>query len=56
MAMAARRTVAQVRSTVALGALDPERIVTPSIFVDQIVVVSEPVSERDHLQERQAAR
>jgi len=37
MAMAARRTVASVHEVVALGALDPEHIVTPGIFVQQIV-------------------
>ena len=33
MAMAARCTIAQVREVVPLGALDPEAIVTPGIFV-----------------------
>jgi 3-oxoadipate CoA-transferase alpha subunit len=37
MAMAARRTVATVHDIVELGALDPETIVTPGIFVNQIV-------------------
>jgi 3-oxoadipate CoA-transferase alpha subunit len=37
MAAAARCTVAQVRETVELGALDPEAIVTPGIFVKRIV-------------------
>jgi 3-oxoadipate CoA-transferase alpha subunit len=37
MAMAARRTVATVHDIVELGALDPEAIVTPGIFVNQIV-------------------
>jgi 3-oxoadipate CoA-transferase alpha subunit len=39
MAMAARRTIAQVREIVPLGALDPEAIVTPGIFVAQVVAV-----------------
>jgi len=39
MAMAAKLTVVQVREMVALGALDPESIVTPGIFVDRVVVV-----------------
>lgn len=56
MAMAARATVAQVRRVVPLGAIDPEQIVTPSIFVDQLVIVPDPVSERDHLLEREGAR
>ncbi len=37
MAMAARRTIATVHDIVELGALDPENIVTPGIFVNQIV-------------------
>jgi 3-oxoadipate CoA-transferase alpha subunit len=39
MAMAARYTVAAVHEVVPLGALDPECIVTPGIFVDRIVQV-----------------
>ena len=37
MAAAARCTVVQVRETVELGALDPESIVTPGIFVQRVV-------------------
>ena len=40
MAAAARRTVVQVREIVALGALDPEAIVTPGIFVQRVVKIS----------------
>ena len=39
MAMAAKCTVAQVREIVPLGALDPEAIVTPGIFVKRVVEV-----------------
>jgi len=39
MAMAARKTVATVHEVVELGALDPEHIVTPGIFVHQIVKI-----------------
>ena len=39
MAPAADLTVVQVTELVELGALDPEAIVTPGIFVDRIVVV-----------------
>ena len=39
MAMAARRTIATVHDIVALGSLDPEAIVTPGIFVNQIVQI-----------------
>jgi 3-oxoadipate CoA-transferase alpha subunit len=55
MAMAAATTVAQVRRVEALGAIDPETIVTPSIFVQHVVLVPDPVSERDHLEERETA-
>ncbi len=39
MATAARRTLVQVDHVVATGALDPEAVVTPSIFVDRVVAV-----------------
>ncbi len=39
MAMAARHTVATVQEIVELGQMDPESIVTPGIFVSQIVRV-----------------
>jgi 3-oxoadipate CoA-transferase alpha subunit len=40
MAAAANCTVVQVRETVELGALDPEAIVTPGIFVKRVVKVA----------------
>jgi 3-oxoadipate CoA-transferase alpha subunit len=40
MATAAGCTVAQVREIVPLGALDPEAIVTPGIFVQRVVAVA----------------
>jgi 3-oxoadipate CoA-transferase alpha subunit len=39
MATAAATTIAQVRQTRPLGAIDPENVVTPSIFVDRVVQV-----------------
>ncbi len=39
MAAAARCTIAQVREEVPLGALDPETIVTPGIFVQRVVPI-----------------
>jgi 3-oxoadipate CoA-transferase alpha subunit len=39
MAMAAELTVVEVDGMVELGELDPEAVVTPSIFVDRVVVV-----------------
>lgn len=41
MAMAARCTIAQVSEVVELGALDPEAIVTPGIFVQRVVLQGE---------------
>jgi 3-oxoadipate CoA-transferase, alpha subunit len=40
MAMAARITVASVHEIVELGALDPESVVTPGIFVQRVVKVA----------------
>ena len=37
MATAAKLTIAQVHHIVPLGALDPEAIVTPGIFVDRVI-------------------
>ena len=42
MAPAADLTVVQVHEIVELGALDPEVIVTPSIFVDRVVKMAGP--------------
>ncbi|MDB5872820.1 MAG: 3-oxoadipate CoA-transferase [Ramlibacter sp.] len=39
MAMAAKQTIATVHEIVPLGALDPENVVTPGIFVSKIVKV-----------------
>jgi len=41
MAMAADLTAVQVDNMVELGTLDPEAVVTPSIFVDRVVVVGD---------------
>jgi 3-oxoadipate CoA-transferase alpha subunit len=40
MAMAAKTTVASVHEVVELGALDPEAIVTPGLFVQRVVNVA----------------
>ena len=42
MAAAAKTTVVQVSETVELGALDPETVVTPGIFVKRLVRVAVP--------------
>jgi 3-oxoadipate CoA-transferase alpha subunit len=39
MATAAALTIAEVHEVVDVGALDPEAVVTPSIFVDRVVAV-----------------
>jgi len=41
MATAAATTVVQVSRTVEIGAIDPENVVTPSIFVDRVVAVGD---------------
>ena len=47
MCMAAETTIVQARELVELGGIDPEHVVTPGIFVDRVVAVPEPMSERD---------
>ena len=43
--MAAERTIATVHEIVELGALDPEHIVTPGIFVSKIVRIERFATE-----------
>lgn len=45
MCMAARLTIVQVREIVEAGGIDPERVVTPGIFVDRVVTVANPAHE-----------
>jgi len=45
MASAAKCTVVQVRETVELGALDPESVVTPGIFVKRVVKIATPLQK-----------
>jgi 3-oxoadipate CoA-transferase alpha subunit len=45
MAMAGRTTIVQARTVVAPGALDPEVVVTPGIFVQRVVEVPDPADE-----------
>jgi len=45
MATAATRTVAQVSQIVPLGAINPEHVVTPGIFVNGVVEVANPQQE-----------
>jgi 3-oxoadipate CoA-transferase alpha subunit len=55
MATAARRTVATVHEVVELGAMDPETIVTPGIFVSRIVQVPRRATAAGGLQKKEAA-
>ena len=45
MAMAAARTIVQVRRVVEPGGIDPEQVVTPGIFVQGLVEVPDPAQE-----------
>jgi 3-oxoadipate CoA-transferase alpha subunit len=45
MCTAANITVAQTEEMVEVGAIDPEQVVTPGIFVDRIVLVTNPAQE-----------
>ena len=50
MAMAAKRTVVEVSEVVPLGAMDPETIVTPGIFVHAVVQVARRATRAGGLQ------
>ena len=45
MATAATETIAEVSRIVPLGALDPENIVTPGIFVKRLVAVESALAQ-----------
>lgn len=47
MCMAAKTAVIQVGEIVADGAIDPEHVVTPGIFVQRVVAVAEPALESE---------
>lgn len=47
MCMAATTTIAQVSSLVPPGGIEPEHVITPGIFVDGIVEVTDPQQEED---------
>jgi len=49
MCMAAKTSIVQARNIVRLGKILPENVITPGIFVDRIVEVPEPGSEREML-------
>lgn len=45
MCMAATVSIVQARTVVEAGGIDPEHVVTPGIFVNRVVEVSDPVYE-----------
>ena len=45
MAMAAKTTIVQTGAVVDVGALNPEVVVTPGIFVDRVVTICQPAQE-----------
>ncbi|MDS7594443.1 3-oxoacid CoA-transferase subunit A [Agrobacterium tumefaciens] len=47
MCMAATETIVQVSKIVAPGQIDPEHVVTPGIFVDRLIEVSQPQQEEE---------
>ena len=47
MATAATVTIVQADSVVEIGNMDPECVITPGIFVDRVVEVTEPAQESD---------
>ena len=47
MATAAATTIAQVSEIVQRGAIDPEHVITPGIFVQRLVEVAHPAQEED---------
>lgn len=51
MCMGARRSIVQASRVVEPGALDPEAIVTPGIFVNKVVEISNPLSENQLIKE-----
>ena len=45
MSMAAKQTIVQVKNIVGESLTDPEKVITPGIFVDKIVEVNNPIIE-----------
>lgn len=52
MAMAAKVTVATVHEVVELGALDPESVVTPGLFVQRVVAIPRQATQAGGFQSR----
>jgi len=51
MSMGANRSIVQASQIVELGMLDPETVVTPGIFVNKVVEISNPLSENQLIKE-----
>jgi len=47
MCTAAKNAIVQAKKIVEAGSIDPEAVVTPGIFVNQIIEVSNPANESD---------
>jgi 3-oxoadipate CoA-transferase alpha subunit len=47
MCMAAQKTIVQVSKLVQPGDIDPEQVVTPGIFVDAVVEITDPQQEEE---------
>lgn len=45
MCMAARTTLVQTKRLMARGEIDPEHVITPGVFVDRVVEVTQPFHE-----------
>lgn len=55
MLMAAKLSIVQVYETVELGAIDPESVVTPGIFVSRVVKVDRTEQPRAAVKKKEAA-
>jgi 3-oxoadipate CoA-transferase, alpha subunit len=51
MCTAAKISIVQVRETVEAGAMDPEAVITPGIFVSRVVTVVDPAHESQLVKE-----
>ncbi len=51
MCMAAEQTIVQVSSLVPPGGIDSEHVVTPGIFVDRVVEITDPKQEEELIRE-----
>lgn len=52
MCMAAKTTIVQAKQIVDIGAIDPEHVITPGIFVKRIVEISNPADESKLVSEK----